>query len=1327
MLFLLSSVGLIAQDGTVSISESKDKITIGNGFITREFSTVGNKLKTTAINNLRTDGGTTVFVPAAKSSEFVIKPVGDKTAINLNLYAKTSWTITANSVTSQENAPARAIIDGNASTFWHSNYGQGTGPTSWPYFFVIDMKESKEINSVVYTARPTGINGIVKDYELYVSDSPDNFPTTPAAKGSINVNTAEKAYIALSATVTGRYVKFVLVNAKSDSGGQFGSCGEFDVSADVYVEPKTAISASDLTLKKTVVGTITDGKSVRFEFESYNFQNVDWTVAMVVEMKNGDHFMKKYLEISVPENQESLARFDYIDGELFEVNGTDVKWSHPPMGGGVGGMSGYWIALGQPIYIQGMFFGSEFPQTETSIDAANLGHIRYFSGKSLAELKAENRYDGKFTTWKTVAGSARSTEMNVVQADFFEYINTIARPTKLRTQYNSWYDWMMNITETNIQSSFYEMEKGFSQFGLPPMDSYVVDDGWNAYGPHKGDNTTGFWQFNSKFPNGLAPSSDFSHRVASNFGLWLGPRGGYNYNYEFAQFLEDNGNGMLNNASGDITTNHKKYLTKLQEFFLDAQDKYQINYWKLDGFSTKPPSRKSDQYITGGEEGMYYMTEHWERWGNILNSMYDKAESQGQNMWINLTCYVNPSPWLLQWGNSVWMQNSNDIGRHNTGLARQVDQLLTYRDDLYFDFYKERQFQFPASNMYNHDPIYGKTGTGLANQMTDDEFRAYLLMMATRGTAFWELYYSYNMMDEGQKWMINAEVVNWIDANFEILRNSKLIGSTPKNGNAYGFSCWDGDNGIISVRNPSTAAKTFTFTLDRNIGVKEGVAGLSRVTVLNFKSTSPDDNTKKYSYGETITLTLQPGEIRIWQFSPEADVTPAKIETVKSTANNAVLVKFDERVDISKATFKVNGTAAQTAVLMADFKSVKLTFSPALTDYAKATLAVENVVDYSANKANLTSEFVYYPENVILVAETPADFKPSQSISGVSDFNISFDLNTTQTGFNVFKQGSEVSVDIDAAGKVVFTVKGLTITSDISVADGTDQTISVCREKNGMLKIYIAGDVHKSLYDKSRINEAINAGTVSVGTTFSNLKVLNYALAFNDLKIVPPPVKPEFSTDKVEFWYRLRDNQGNQNKMYVVNDGSYTNRLKYRSTWSGGDDELFKFVEKTDGNKDEYYIYSKKDPSTRVSVNPAEANVIQVFSNTANDTWKIYPSKDPNAFCIQSVNTTGNNVMNSFNNSSTGGIIGFWNDDNAGDPGSQWVFELRLSTDVRNLSMEKLGVYAKDRRILSHDNDAKLVIYDVRGLMVNPDSQLVPGVYLVKVLGKAGTAKVLIQ
>lgn len=141
-----------------------------------------------------------------------------------------------------------------------------------------------------------------------------------------------------------------------------------------------------------------------------------------------------------------------------------------------------------------MFLGLEFPTADTRI-VDGIGFIRYYSGKTFETFNAEKRLNqnGSFIIWPGVVGAARSNDIDIIQADLFAYIDTIKTPTKLRTQFNSWYDWMMDITESNICESFWEIERGLSSNGIPPLDSYVVDDGWNAYGPYEKDNTTGFW------------------------------------------------------------------------------------------------------------------------------------------------------------------------------------------------------------------------------------------------------------------------------------------------------------------------------------------------------------------------------------------------------------------------------------------------------------------------------------------------------------------------------------------------------------------------------------------------------------------------------------------------------------------------------------------------------------------------------------------------------------------------------------------------------------------------------------------------------------------
>ena len=132
---------------------------------------------------------------------------------------------------------------------------------------------------------------------------------------------------------------------------------------------------------------------------------------------------------------------------------------------GVGGVSGYYISLGQPVYIQGMFFGLEFPASETEIEGNQKVRIRYYSGKSFEMLASEGRMvdSGTFTTWKEVIGATRSTDMDVIQTDFFSYIHDISVPVDFRIQYNSWYDFMLDINENNILNSFREVERGLTQ------------------------------------------------------------------------------------------------------------------------------------------------------------------------------------------------------------------------------------------------------------------------------------------------------------------------------------------------------------------------------------------------------------------------------------------------------------------------------------------------------------------------------------------------------------------------------------------------------------------------------------------------------------------------------------------------------------------------------------------------------------------------------------------------------------------------------------------------------------------------------------------------
>lgn len=147
------------------------------------------------------------------------------------------------------------------------------------------------------------------------------------------------------------------------------------------------------------------------------------------------------------------------------------------------------------------------------------------------------------------------------------------------------------------------------------------------------------------------------------------------------------------------------------------------------------------------------------------------------------------------------MQNTGDTGYTDSFNATDEEAMLTYRDNAYYNFLNEREWQLPNKYFYNHDPVYGLTANDAYHRpdikYTDDEMRNHLYMLGTRGTAFWEYYYSYSMFDDN-KWQINAEAAKWIEDNFDILQKSQMFGGKPNDGNVYGYSCWNGKEGILS-------------------------------------------------------------------------------------------------------------------------------------------------------------------------------------------------------------------------------------------------------------------------------------------------------------------------------------------------------------------------------------------------------------------------------------------------------------------------------------------------------------------------------------------------
>lgn len=828
------------------------------------------------------------------------------------------------------------------------------------------------------------------------------------------------------------YNKVSSLNIKAQPGSE-----EFILSFKTGLFSKPLVKASELKVKEV----IENGKTYTILFAPFKVADSKLTVKLIYNLASGGAVLKKHVEISYEKRGSKAIVLDYINFESLHFESALSCWSIPKQADSH--VPGYALEMGQPLYVDSLFFGIEFPTTLNKIENSTTS-LRYYSGKKLTDIMKSNTYVSR----TAIIGAADGNTFPQVQRAFYEYIKTISKPIKLRRQYNSWYDHMLNITKENLYGSFLEIEKAMTKTGEKPLDCYVADDGWNDY-------SKGFWCFNDKFPDELYPISKLTGTLASNFGLWLGPRGGYtNDTIKFARHIEKAGNGYVNKNSFDICVASDKYIARTSELLLDYQKRFDLNYWKLDGFAQRPCKNKKHDHMTGGDSYMYYYCDVWEKWTRVFNQLYENSKS---NYWINLTCYAPPSPWYLMYVSSLWMQISDDVGFiGKKDKISDKDRMLSYRDEKYFDFYNDRQFQFPQRALYNHDPIYGNEAKV---SMSDEDFRVYLFTMAMRGSCFWELYYSYNMMNEA-KWRINYSVLRFLEDNIGVLANSVIFGGRPSKAQVYGFSAFADNEGILCLRNSSGETTDYTVRLDETIGVNKNLIYAPMVQILPYNTKGIAD---VYNYGDTVKVNLAPYETKIMHFGKKTKEISAEYVTVIDS--KTVQVTFNDWIDVRNISCESN--KIKDIRLLEDYMTAEITFENTLKNENILTLC--EIKDIIGNSFHIDITFGWYD-----------DFIVTDSFSGKSAFSVKATLSG-ENECTLLKQGDDIALKVAQDGYVYFKVGTVTLKSNTTIRDKVQ--IMAVREKTGVLKLYIdgepAGGIYAGLYNiEKQKTERYNDGKV---------------------------------------------------------------------------------------------------------------------------------------------------------------------------------------------------------------------------------------------------------
>lgn len=581
-----------------------------------------------------------------------------------------------------------------------------------------------------------------------------------------------------------------------------------------------------------------------------------WPVCVTVEyrLEPNDFFMRKRLTVT----SSRTLTLERVDVEALSLPDAYQPYTVREI---TANSPGKWSpGLGQPLYgaKSATFWGVEFPAADNRVvdDVLSAG---YLYGRELAVGKP-------YASYAAVMGVADDPAF--VKDAFFEYIERVrVRPLRLQVQFNSWFDRGGGVTKENFTDSVAKIHQELVVArGCRPLSAYVVDDGWQDA---QADWSDKVWKVNGKFDPDFASTLAAVKAAGSKLGLWLSP-------------------GCLFGASRQVPKLREKGFEALDDWmslagpkFMDALEarmveltRQGVGFFKLDGLFGHLNLRNFELHgerygvpampqlgLDGLKSGdvrlndpkydelkIYYLTAGTER----LMQIFKKQAEVNPEVFLLISNGAWLSPWWLMYVDAVWMINAGDAAG---GSSRTAE--LVYRDERYHEFWTRQSAQFPLSAVFNHEP------KKLNSKETKEAFRKYLYMNLSRGTGFIELYIKPDRL-AAYDWDVLAEGLQWAYDVFPTFARVRMHGGNPGAGEVYGYTAWQGEQGYVSVHNPTDETRTYTVRLDRAFGLPPG-GGMFHVS---SPLTGSARGLPEVVYaGDALELALEPREIRILNFS----------------------------------------------------------------------------------------------------------------------------------------------------------------------------------------------------------------------------------------------------------------------------------------------------------------------------------------------------------------------------------------------------------------------------------------------------------------------------
>lgn len=592
----------------------------------------------------------------------------------------------------------------------------------------------------------------------------------------------------------------------------FNGCSELGLQPStelfkVLLGDGKTITASEMKLEDVKMVTLAEnpsaataslryaGKALEARF-TYEELSIVWRAVL----RNGSHYLRTEMDIQAAKDlpMKGIVAMNYLVAKNSAYTAPEV----------VGNTRGAILASNH------IFAGLETPMGLNSCkDEGDATHIEGLWRRNTT-LKA-----GKTWNISSVVGLVAPKQLRRSFLAYSERERAVAwRPYPV---YISWYE--LNIDRNNAPAPSYKGNMTVEQcadvvshwkthfydkYQMAPK-AFVWDDGWDQYGT---------WTFNPNFPNGFDEPANEAKKMGTGIGAWLGPVGGYGQSGEYRRAYW--------RSKGGMQLSNEDYYNFFIRCCTNMIDRYDFRFFKFDGISAQASAIGPDEGTRGEENA------------EAIISIERAVRQKRPDIFLNTTVGTWASPFWFHFTDAVWRQEGDYGEAGDQGTDRE--RWITYRDRLVYQNFIQRSPVCPINTLMTHGFILSRWGAVSKNMDYDGIVREMRCAFAC-GSGMVELYNDYKLMDEikdnqgnaGALWKDLAECIKWQQEQADVLPDAHWVGGNPwdgKKANVYGWAAWNGKKSVLTLRNPSTSAQTFTTTLREALDIPAYVRGKITLT-----------------------------------------------------------------------------------------------------------------------------------------------------------------------------------------------------------------------------------------------------------------------------------------------------------------------------------------------------------------------------------------------------------------------------------------------------------------------------------------------------------------